>query len=478
LAAVIAYWLLAYALDREEASKLLTLLIVIAAGVISLSACCRPPARGQPGKAFGAEARKDRWPGSIGIMLLFPIVIWEAFVDSAIIWNANPGPDLWRGPGRGFLGLAGSPIGQVTALGLTGLVALTYFWQGRGASRWRWGAAVLLSLYQSAWIILVPPRPVIDVLTVQEGGASRLLSGANPYEGDYRNPYGDAVFLPPQVLSGPFINTFPYPPLSLFLSVPGHLLGDVRWSSLAALVLAACFMVAMGRALGLPPGHRAELGAIALLCHPRWFMILQNGWTEPFLVLFAAMVAWAIAFHRGWVAGLALGCLAGVKQYGPLMLPIWVRGGRIRSRYLLSALAVMACLTLVFVFWQPAAFWRGVVSWHFHSPFRRDSLTLSAWLAWKTGYEMPSWVGLALALLVGAIVWRWGKQCLSSAALGNTAIALAFMLFNKAGHINYFWWTSTMLPIAIIAAAASVESAKLDVLSRLPPAGVSGVRGN
>jgi hypothetical protein len=392
-------------------------------------------------------------------MLLFPIVLWEIFSDSMNIWHANPGPDLWRGLGRGFGGLAAAPISQVISMVLMGFVALTFLWQGRGASRWRWRAAVLLALYQGAWIILVPPRPIIDVLTLQEGASARLLSGANPYEGNYRNPYGDAAFLPSQVLNGPFINTFPYPPLSLLLSIPGHLLGDVRWSSLAALVLAASFMVAMGRQLGLRPGHRAELAAIALLCHPRWFMVLQNGWTEPFLVLFAAVVTWAIAIHRGWVAGLALGGLAGVKQYGLLMLPVWVWAGRIRLRHLLGGLVVIGGLTLAFAAWHPAAFWRGVVSWHVHSPFRRDSLTLSAWLAYKTNYELPSWVGCAVALVVGSIVWRWGKKQLSSAALGNTAIALAFMLFNKAGHINYFWWTSTMLPIAIIA-AASTECAR------------------
>jgi len=460
LAATSAYWLLAYALNREEASKLLTLLITITAGAISLTACCRPPARGGPGEALSPDQRERRWPSRIGIILLLLIVLWEVFVDSEMIWNANPGADLWRGAGRGLTGLVAAPIGQVTSLVLMGFVALSFLWQGRGPNRWRWRAAVLLSLYQGAWIILVPPRPVIDVLTVQEGASARLLSGANPYEGHYRNPYGDAAFLPPQVLSGPFINTFPYPPLSLLLSIPGHLMGDVRWSSLAALVLAASFMIAMGRQLGLPPGHRAELGAIALLCHPRWFMVLQNGWTEPFLVLFAAMAAWGIANHREWLIGLSLGGLAGVKQYGLLMLPIWIHAARIRLRCLLGGLGVIAGLTLIFVVWQSAAFWRGVVSWHIHSPFRRDSLTLSAWLAWKTDYELPTWIALAVALVVVGIVWRWGKRQLSSAALGNTAIALAFMLLNKAGHINYFWWTSTMLPIAIIASAASVESAR------------------
>src|SRR5262249_51211757 len=152
-------------------------------------------------------------------------------------------------------------------------------------------------------------------------------------------------------------------------------------------------------------------------------------------------------------AGLALGGLVGVKQYGLLMLPVWFWAGRIRIRHLLGGLALIGGLTLAFAAWQPAAFWRGVMSWHIHSPFRRDSLTLSAWLAWKTNYELPTWVGLAAALAVGGTVWHWGKRQLSSAALGNTAIALAFMLFNKAGHINYFWWASTMLPIAIIAAA-------------------------
>jgi hypothetical protein len=135
LAAVIAYWLLAYALDREEASKLLTLLIVIAAAVISLAACCRPR---QPGEAFSADQRKPQWLGTVGILLLFAIVLWETFADSAMIWHANPGPDLWRGVGRGLsTGCSTHRSGDIARTDGAGFACRNFvfgiFWVG-----WRW----------------------------------------------------------------------------------------------------------------------------------------------------------------------------------------------------------------------------------------------------------------------------------------------------------------------------------------------------
>src|SRR5207248_266262 len=81
------------------------------------------------------------------------------------------------------------------------------------------------------------------------------------------------------------ILSFCYPPLSILLALPGYYLaGDVRWSLLAATGLAATLLVAAGRRLGLPAGHRGELGAALLLFHPLTPIVVSRGWTEPFVV--------------------------------------------------------------------------------------------------------------------------------------------------------------------------------------------------
>src|SRR5438067_13369117 len=97
------------------------------------------------------------------------------------------------------------------------------------------------------------------------------------------------------------VQSFPYPPLSLLLAVPGYLVGDVRWSLLAALLGTAALVVATGRRLGLPAGHPAELAATALLCHPRGLLVLETSWTEPFVALGLTATVWAMAGTRGRV---------------------------------------------------------------------------------------------------------------------------------------------------------------------------------
>ena len=54
------------------------------------------------------------------------------------------------------------------------------------------------------------------------------------------------------------IQSYPYPPASLLLVLPGYLSGDVRWCLLAAMVATAGMLAATGRRMGLPAGHPAE----------------------------------------------------------------------------------------------------------------------------------------------------------------------------------------------------------------------------
>src|SRR5262249_53586423 len=120
-------------------------------------------------------------------------------------------------------------------------------------------------------------------------------------------------------------------------------------------------MVATGRRLGLPTGHGAELAAIAFLCHPGGLVVLEKGFTEPFLALSATLCAWTLAGGGGARGpGFALAGVLSTKQYGFLWLvPLWM-SGRLHWRHAVLAGILTAGLNIPFLLWNPGAFWRGV----------------------------------------------------------------------------------------------------------------------
>src|SRR5262249_36858695 len=116
-----------------------------------------------------------------------------------------------------------------------------------------------------AWIIRSSPNPHIDVYVFQQESCQALLRGENPYALRFPNIYGPSAFV-----YGPGLKTedrvnfgFPYPPLSLYMALPGYLLtGDHRYSQLAAVTLAAA-LLAYAR-----PGLIARLAAMLYLFTP------------------------------------------------------------------------------------------------------------------------------------------------------------------------------------------------------------------
>src|SRR5262249_14528937 len=226
----------------------------------------------------------------------------------------------------------------------------------------------------------------------QQEACAFLLQGQNPYAAEYPNPYDDTRFFGPEVIKDGKVQSFPYPPLSLLLSMPGYLLGDVRWSLLLAILGTAAFLVATGRRLGLPAGHPAELAVIALLCHPRGLLVLEAAWTEPFLALAISACAWTLAAGQRRPTRWALAAGLGAKQFGLLWFPAVWASGRIGWRDVVFAITGAILLAIPFLMGDPAAFWRGVIAFHVYSPFREDSLSVLAliWDATKGSYQPPS----------------------------------------------------------------------------------------
>ncbi len=315
------------------------------------------------------------------------------------------------------------------------------------------GALLAAHYALGAWMIHRSPNPAIDVYVFQKSAIGALRSGVNPYAMTFPDIYRDTLAAYGQGLSvdGRLQFGFPYFPLSLLLSMPGQVFGkDPRYAQLVAIELAAGLMAfARPRGLGL-------VAAALYLTTPRIFFVLEQSWTEPFLVLGVSAVIFAACRHSRLVPWL-FGALIALKQYLVFALPaavLLVERPLERRRFVtfLEKSAILgAAVTLPFVVWNPGAFWTSVVTLQFHQPFRPDALSVLSWWV-SRGHEPPpvliSFIAAAAASALA--LWRLPRTPAGfGAAISMTF--LAFFAFNKQAFCNYYFFVIGALYASVAA---------------------------
>ncbi len=329
----------------------------------------------------------------------------------------------------------------------------------------RWAKLQILVLIAAhaalgAWIIQRSPYPPIDVHTFHRYAIYALRDGIDPYAITFPDIYRSGAYYGPGLsVAGRLQFGFPYFPLSLLLSLPGQVFfKDARYAQLIAIELAAlCMTFARPRGLGL-------MAAVLYLTTPRIFFVLEQSWTEPFLVLGVCAVVFAACRHSRLTPWL-FGAFIALKQYLVFALPAaWLLVEPPRDwRKLLTLLGkgalVGAIVTVPFVLWNPLAFWNSVVALQFHQPFRPDSLSLLSWWAAKGHEAPPSVVAFAVAAAASVLaVWRLPRTPAGFAmAIGVTFFG--FFVFNKQAFCNYYFFVVGSL-YAAVAAWRPPESAE------------------
>src|SRR5260370_1591091 len=100
-----------------------------------------------------------------------------------------------------------------------------------------------------------------------------IVHGENPYTTTYPDVSGP---------EGARSSGFGYPPVSYLCALPGYLAGDIRYSHLAAMSLAALLF-------GLARTSRLSVLLAGLfLFTPGSFLVVEAAWTEPLVVLLLA----------------------------------------------------------------------------------------------------------------------------------------------------------------------------------------------
>ena len=378
----------------------------------------------------------------------------------ASLWHPSPMPDLRPLRALAVLGavnfglvcvVALRPFSVVVAL-LAVLMTAACLGAVSSSARLRNAGAVALPTTAAALLVTLVASAALDtdVGVFLTEGARALAHGHNPYAITYTNiygpdggklAYGEGVLQDGRISYG-----FPYPPLVLLLSLPGHLVGDPRFVGPVLLCAVVAVMLAMSRT-------RAERVAAALLLStPGLATAATPGWVEPTVVALLALAVALLHRRKLALAAVVVGLLFVSKQYFVVLVPaLWLlRPYATRGRVVLLV-GSAATMTVPALLWDPEAFWRSVVQWQFIQPFRPDSTSLYVGaveaFSWPTHGPANS-LGLVAGLLTAlvlAVVLRPGPWAFAF----TIGIALTVtVLLSKQAFLNYYFLCGSALVIA------------------------------
>lgn len=323
-----------------------------------------------------------------------------------------------------------------------------------------------------------------DVFVFQQQGSEHLLDGVNPYSAQYPNIYppSDAEsFYGPDLFDERSLRFgFPYTPLSLFMAVPGYVVGgDFRYGLLASGAILLGILTKPGN------GQLGQLSGSLFALFPLHFGfggMFGFGWTEPFVTLLLALVVLAATRKSQWMPplfGLLLASKLTLIFVGPLYFLIddSLFGRHGRARRLTRILLTGAAVTLPLAIWDWNRFWFSVVELQFFQPIRPDALTFTVWLS-NTFGPLPSFVFTVAPFLTAAtallLVFRHPDRSPAGFAFACGLVALAWLVVTKQSFLNHYYFAFAALLLGVAfsnkptAESASLTQVGADLPLRMP----------
>jgi len=299
------------------------------------------------------------------------------------------------------------------------------------------------------------PGDTIDVFTVNTAASRALLHGIDPYTITQVNIYGTketASFYPP----GTFVNSrlqigYPYPPLNLLVVIPGYLLGDMRYSSIAAILLSAFFITRM----------RMTRVTVAISCilllNPLTFVLERFSWSEAFVLAFLCATIYAAVKQKWWLP-IALGLFICSKQFAIFALPFFfllqARSWKSSLKLLAQALCVAGFVTVPFALWNIPHFVHDILIFHAKGPFRVDSLSFAVPL----GHPIP--LSIILGLVIAATAWSLRVTARHPAMFAACygLVLLVFVCLGRQAFQNYYFLIAQSFWLAAAASVIPISS--------------------
>lgn len=340
-------------------------------------------------------------------------------------------------------------IGALVVLGVANVPFIRRYW---------FPSTLVVAALLGVWMLRASPFPGIDVIFVHHEAMEAFLHHHDPYRISFPNIYGEnwKLYYNPAVVFGDRIGFgYPYPPPSLILAIPGHLLfGDYRYSELG-------FLIASAALIGYCRRHiAARLAAVMLLTTPRGFFVLEQGWTEPIAIFTLALTTFLLCegpLRASWAAGLMMA----TKQYLPftglaVLRSLFLDRRRAWRSLFWIVLVGSACI-LPFALWHTNSFMRSVVWLQTLEPFRTDALSFLIW-ADRSGYGRGNFLWAVGAAVIAAVVSLFTTRNTPSGFAAAAAITMfAMFVMGSKAFCNYYYFVIAAICIAVGAFASPGE---------------------
>ena len=315
--------------------------------------------------------------------------------------------------------------------------------------------------------VLHNTHSVIDVWVAHQASCQALLAGVNPFAITYPDIYGPgSPFMPPGAVKDGMVQSgYPYPPLTLIMSLPGYLLAqDVRYMGILSMCATAVFLAVTAR------GRIGILLGCLLLLMPYSMLLVAFAWTETHILLLLAMFAYC-AVHRPrwapWLFGLFLVSKQHLFVVAPLALLAFPQPRTFRPILIFALKAILAgvIVTLPWVLWNPAAFDRSVM-YLFHGALdqavvpRKDAVTFWAAMQHYGFGNLPAIAGvIVLAFVtVWTLLWNWrSRYGIAACVAGISLSMLALHSFSRHAFCNHYYFIFGGL-LCSVAALAGMQA--------------------
>jgi hypothetical protein len=337
------------------------------------------------------------------------------------------------------------------------------------------GAMLLINGVLNLYFLANSDSPRIDVYVIQKLGVEKLLHGENPFAMTFPDIYGpNAHYYPPgivwehvvQMPGGPGIARdvqcgYFYWPMSLLLATPGYLFGDVRYSNLVSLIVAAA-LIAFSR-----PSRISFLAASVVLFCPAIFLMLVNAWLEPQLLMLFSLAMFFLVRGKGRfpvVSCLIIGLLVAEKQYMVLTVPVIQlmidqRGLKPLTRAAVLVAIGAGVIIVPFFIWDPRAFLHSSHALYVNL-IRTDAISILAWLKVRFDIQLHLFVTAGVGVAAAILVALFGRRNPATFAAGMAFVLTVSFLFSTQAFLNYYFFALGCLATAVVAGEAIERNAQ------------------
>jgi len=296
------------------------------------------------------------------------------------------------------------------------------------------------------------PRSELDMLNtvkdvsfiatyVWKEEADHLMEGKNPYKTPVTEVYHGWIKEVP---------AYVYLPSVLYLQTIGRFLfGDVRY----ALIIAQFgFLFFLWRTYRQRMDRtHLELIVLLFLLHPRGIFVIEQAWTDMFILCFFGLSLWLHQQGRFRSAAAAYGYMLSLKQYLFFFVFHWFLIER-RWKHFLLALGVAALSVLPFVLWDFQSFIDNGLLYNLNLPFRSGALIFFEPFNGMWGFVPSGPWTLIVGTVTAVLTFLFFRKRPMPLGYLQAVTITTFALFFVGGRatINYYYFVGGLMVILLL----------------------------